>query len=301
MRFFLFATILVFTLTAAQESSYLVIKGSFVIVDKSPDGDSVRFRADNPELFKKLKRGYRTEVSQDGTVQLRFEGIDAPELHYIGHEQPLGLEARDFLLAQLGFEVYTSTLNNTITQSTPSEIPGGILAQSAEVYGRPVSYVFLESDLASYPDGERIPLDTTLLAKSLNINILQAGFAYYTVYSSQGQTQRIFMQTVAKQAKDANLGIWAKDKTSEFTLSDFEDITHHQLVLPKLFRRGIAYLREKEKGYSGSLQDWLVANPDSDDEIMLGTRKTRLSSVLDVEGNRVRVLFDPLEAVFIEK
>jgi endonuclease YncB( thermonuclease family) len=302
MRLSFIVLIMLFWSTSlAQEAAYLVIKGSFVIVDKKPDGDSVRFRPDNSELFKKLKRGYRIKPSKDGTVQLRFEGIDAPELHYIGHAQPLGLEARDFLLAQLGFEVYTSASNHTITQSTPTEIRGSILSQSAEVNGRPVSYVFLEADLSSYQDGERIELDNTLLAESLNSKVLEAGMAYYTVYSSQGKIQRDFMQTMAQQAKAAHLGIWAVDKTSEFTLDHVEDVTKHQLILPKLFRRCIAYLKEKEKGFSGNIQDWLLANPDSDDEIMLGSRKTRLSSVLQIEGNTVRVLFDPLEAVFIEK
>jgi hypothetical protein len=63
---------------SAQDTDYLVIKGSFVIIDKQPDGDSVRFRPDDASLLKKLKRGYRIDPSKDGTVQLRFEAVDAP-------------------------------------------------------------------------------------------------------------------------------------------------------------------------------------------------------------------------------
>ena len=36
-------------------------------------------------------------------MRLRLEGVDAPELHYGTAAQPLGREARDQLLAWLGF------------------------------------------------------------------------------------------------------------------------------------------------------------------------------------------------------
>jgi endonuclease YncB( thermonuclease family) len=297
----LFLALLSLKLGLAQENNYLVIKGSFVIVDKSPDGDSVRFRPDNDKLWKQLKRSYRIDPSKDGTVQLRFEAIDAPELHYQGKGQPLGREARDFLLNELGFSAYIYDDNDTITDAVPREIRGGILSNSAETNGRPISYVFLESDLVSYNDGERIILDDALLAKSLNTKVLQAGWAYYTVYSSQGESQRAFMQTIAQGAKDAGLGVWAVDKTSEFTLNSFEDVTTTQLILPKLFRRCVVYLRDREKGYTGSLRDWLLSDPSRDDEILLGSRKTRLSSVIESNGATVKVLFDPLDAVFLEK
>jgi endonuclease YncB( thermonuclease family) len=289
-----------FSVSLAQDT-HLVIKGSFVVIDKSPDGDSVRFRPDNDKLWKQLKRSYRIDPSKDGTVQLRFEAIDAPELHYQGKGQPMGREARDFLLDALGFSAYIHNDNDTITDAVPKEIRGGILSDSAEANGRPISYVFLESDLASYQDGERIALDDVLLAKSMNTKVLQAGMAYYTVYSSQGESQRAFMQTTARQAKEAGLGIWAVDRTGGFTLSSFEDVTTGQLILPKLYRRCIVYLREREKGFSGNLVDWLLADPSRDDEILLGSRKTRLSSLLQIEGSTVKVLFDPLEAVFLEK
>ena len=61
---------------------YRVISGNFTIVGKEPDGDSVRFIADDPTLFKALHRSYRIKPSKDGSVQLRFEMVDAPEVHY---------------------------------------------------------------------------------------------------------------------------------------------------------------------------------------------------------------------------
>jgi hypothetical protein len=164
-----------------------------------------------------------------------------------------------------------------------------------------VSYVFLEPDLAAFNDGERVKVDESLLAKSMNAKVLQGGMAYYTVYSSQPSRHQLFMRSLAEQAEAANLGVWAVDKTSEFSLLTFNDITTNQLILPKLFRRCIGYLRDRAKGFSGNLKDWLLANPSSDDAVLLGARQTTLSSLLEIEGTTVKVLFDPLEAVFLEK
>lgn len=78
---------------------YEVIKGSFVIKNYEPDGDSVRFIADNLDLYQNLHGSYRIKPSRkDGSVQLRFEAVDAPEIHYGSVAQQFGDKARDKLL-----------------------------------------------------------------------------------------------------------------------------------------------------------------------------------------------------------
>lgn len=61
---------------------FIVIKGRFKPTVGIPDGDTVRFKADNLALWKKLQgvpvRLGKSEHSKN-TVQLRFEGIDAIE------------------------------------------------------------------------------------------------------------------------------------------------------------------------------------------------------------------------------
>ena len=61
---------------------FLVIKGTFHIVGYSPDGDSVRFRADNKEHWAKLS-GRPAELNAKDHAQLRFEAIDTLETHYL--------------------------------------------------------------------------------------------------------------------------------------------------------------------------------------------------------------------------
>src|SRR5689334_3611782 len=80
------------------------LRGELVVVGKSPDGDSIRFVPQRPELLHDLHRGDRVRITRsDGSVQLRLEGIDSPETHYGGQAQPRGTDARDWLLDALGF------------------------------------------------------------------------------------------------------------------------------------------------------------------------------------------------------
>src|SRR5262245_21481472 len=65
--------------------SLLCLRGRLVGVRKTPDGDSIRFEPDTPDLVGRLRFGSRVDFSSDGTVQLRLDGIDAPESHYNRH------------------------------------------------------------------------------------------------------------------------------------------------------------------------------------------------------------------------
>ena len=53
------------------------------LVGSRPDGDSAWFKPNNPNLL--LDVGQRdAELNKGGFAQLRFEGIDALELHFPG-------------------------------------------------------------------------------------------------------------------------------------------------------------------------------------------------------------------------
>src|ERR671921_2931158 len=70
--------------------SFFVIKGTFHIEGYSPDGDSIRFRADDMEHWAKLS-GRTAELNAKDHAQLRFEAIDTLETHYLNMHQPLEL------------------------------------------------------------------------------------------------------------------------------------------------------------------------------------------------------------------
>src|SRR3954471_24978466 len=76
---------------------FTLIKGSFRPAAGTPDGDSVRFEPDDPDLMRSIP-GVRMPAGQT-TVQLRYEGIDALEKKAI---QPYARNARDTNLHLLG-------------------------------------------------------------------------------------------------------------------------------------------------------------------------------------------------------
>src|SRR4051794_34546899 len=109
---------------------FRIIKGTFIIIGKEPDGDSVRFVADNPELYRALRNAFRIKPTQsDGSVQLRFEAVDAPELHYGTDAQPMGDTARDQLLRWMSFgNIQFSAASPTqVIAANPATVRGAIL------------------------------------------------------------------------------------------------------------------------------------------------------------------------------
>ena len=286
---------------------FLLIRGHFVVIGKSPDGDSVRFVPDNAELLKQLKNSYRIRTSRDGSVQLRFEAIDAPELHFGNAEQPLGVKARDVLLKLMGFTRVAFTTNQTATSSTPERVRGAILSQAAEGNGLPISYVLLEASAKGQSDGSRVKLDDGLLRKTMNDAMLRNGLAYYTVYSSTPLAQREYFKAVTLEAKGKKLGVWAMDKTPAFTLETQADVdVNGQLILPKLFRRVTSYLQDLGKSkFSGNLKAWLIASRDTkvpqDDLVDVAGKRQNLSDMMTISGSRVQFAGDALEMVFVEK
>jgi endonuclease YncB( thermonuclease family) len=285
---------------------YLAIKGDFVIKGKKPDGDSLRFIAHNLELYRLLQRAYRIKVSRDGSVQLRLEGVDAPELHYGTHMQPLGEWSRDTLLAWLGFQniVYEQ---HRVTDSTPLHIPGAILTQAAEVNGRPISYILIGPLADGLQDGTWTLLDPTLLQQTLNFTLLREGTAYYTTYTSTYIEHRRLLRDAAVQARSDLKGVWREDQTNSFQLVNQDSIgPQGQLLLPKLFRRCTDYLKDVENGYDGNLPDWLVwisqSSRDENDMVVIqDALEIPLSDLILQQNQTVRFQVDLLDIVFVEK
>jgi len=301
---------------------HLAITGTFVIVGKEPDGDSVRFVADTPALYRQLRNAHRVRPSNaDGSVPLRFEAIDAPELHYGTAAQPLGVESRDHLLERMGFDratiAYAASQPTRVTAADPATVRGAILTKAAEVNGRPVSYVVVGRDADTLVDGTWTEVDAALLRRTLNFWSLDQGDAYYTVYSSTPLTHRQLLREVATAARDARRGVWALDRTANFVLESpasispvdpaFANPDEGQLILPKLFRRSIDYLKAVAKGFEGNLVDWLLANESTpsrseNDRVVLDEHlELRLSDLLQQQNRHVVFQADPLAIVFVEK
>ena len=76
--------------TPIASPCFLAISGKVKLAGyEPPDGDSVRFMADTPARWNILRNHFCIQPSKlDRSAQLRFDGIDATELHYVGQAQP---------------------------------------------------------------------------------------------------------------------------------------------------------------------------------------------------------------------
>lgn len=289
--------------------SYLVMKGDFVIIGKEPDGDSVRFIASKPDLYRHLHRAYRIKPSRDGSVQLRFEGVDAPELHYGSAAQPLGAEARDAVLSWMGFDniVYVDDQSTRVKSADPGSVPGAILSQAAEANGRPVSYILLEQQASQLKEGTWVNLPEDLLKETINYRLLTSGMAYYTVYTSTPFVHRQLLREASASAREAERGVWQLDMTSDFVLEDQSSLgPKGQLILPKLFRRCTDYLKDVAGGYQGNLSDWLIwiskgSRNENDLVVVNDTIELPLSDLLEQRNRHIVFKADLLNITFVEK
>ncbi|UGQ13629.1 hypothetical protein LO772_08520 [Yinghuangia sp. ASG 101] len=299
-------------------TTYLVVAGDALVVGKQPDGDSVRFRPQDPEVLRQLANGDRIEPGKDGSVQLRLDGIDAPELHFAGHSQPLADRSRDVFLRLLGFDEVSYAANHmTVTAAQPATVPGVIVARMAEAYGRPVAFLFTgdAADELRGHHGTRIEVDRTRLSASANVRLLASGDAYPLLYTSTSPELRAAVRAVAEGARDAGVGVYAVDTTARFGVADHDAIgPDGDLVLPKLFRRVTDWLRATkdasttEKSRTRATRKptfpaWLRADPDRNDHVHVdgATRGQTLDTLLRQKGNTVTMEADPLSLVFVER
>jgi endonuclease YncB( thermonuclease family) len=281
--------------------SLLCLRGNLVVIGKQPDGDSIRFVPDTPELLDSLRRSFRVRRSDDGSVQLRLEGIDAPETHYGALAQPLGAEARDALLDLCGFREIRRD-GEEVVAATPERRPAALLSELVDANGRPVCILLVDEAL---PDGEYVEVDEETLRRSANTTLLADGSAYLTLYDSCAPPIRAVLRDIAADARERRLGVWGRDETAAFELIDQDSIgPDGQLVLPKIFRRCSDYLRTRMP--DETLREWLRTHgpperPEDDQVIVDDSLETRLSEIVEQRGTSIAFPVDLLEIVFVEK
>ncbi|MBS0498321.1 MAG: hypothetical protein HRU77_09120 [Gammaproteobacteria bacterium] len=288
---------------------YKLIKGQLAVMHRqSPDGDSMRFIADDMSLFADLPRySEPSEASGTESYQLRFQAIDTPELHYGGAAQPHGRASRNGLLKWLG--------------ENPKEwnwdiAPAGfhwtkraeILTDGFEAHGRPIAFVLLDSGLE---DGAETKLTTALLKNTYNYHAVESGLAYLGFYSG-GLALETKTSLIAayKKAKTARRGIWKLDKTRQFSVTTLDDLGPEQgaLIYPKIFRRCVDALKWAGGSFEPGmdLDDFLAHKPGEDDKFIVHTAqegriKSRLSDTLEQVNNQIKIQVDLNTVEFVSK
>lgn len=307
--------------------SYKLVEGevrlfyqSTRFVGSRPDGDSAWFKPDNPSYLENV--GFRSaDFNKGGFAQLRFEGIDALELHFPGSDHQLedpAVEARNFLLDRLGFEqvIYAPSddIPASVRDSTPVSVRASVMTRAIDPFGRPVSFVFPGN--APERSGSEVFLRPDRFDSSLNAALIREGHAYPAYYSARNVNgQRVgglpgdlrdHLTDLVIDSYNAGKGVWAYDQTtSSFSVRRMEDL--HQLAIwPKLYRR-LAKFYDDETASHGTLNgfiDWLRTDRSSRDDLLLVIPTGELmniSDILDVTATTLAMQYEPEELVVVPR
>ena len=258
---------------------FTLIEGRFKPKVGVPDGDSVRFQANNSNLWRKLQ-GRSVELGTgaetQNTVQLRFEGIDAIEK---GATKPLSTQSRESMFNLIGFD-----------EENNPEPTGYILSRMTDdSSGRPICFVFAGN--TNQQDGADVFLDPTMLPDCVNYQQAQAGFAYPLYYNTLFANLRQEFNSAIAQAKQNNLGYWPKDKTLEgVTVRSKNDLATIPPIWPKLWRRLEEFFRNANS-LAGFI-DFLEQRNERIDILSI-MEERGLQDLVEVRGDTVRMTEPP--------
>ena len=296
---------------------YKIIPGEFGLYYKTnrhvgsrPDGDSMWFKPAVSGTLVTL--GDRSiNYNKGGYAQLRFEGIDALELHYKGsnHQRfPQCANARDVLLTTTGFTDVkyapssTTDIDTAVRDSTPKAIQGYILTRGADIYGRPVAFVYTGKPPAPNSNGE-FWLKPDHLKKSLNAHLMSVGEAYPSFYTGLPWDLRGELRKLKVDAKTNNQGLWPVDASMKNSSIGGIAALGSLALWPKLYRRLFSFFKAGNTNIA-DFETWIRdPNHDRDDEIWIISRGElgNFHDIFEVKNGKLKLVVDPDDMVIVPR
>lgn len=271
--------------------TYKVIKGTFHVKGYAPDGDSIRFLAEDENQWNWA--GFQWEKKPTKEKQLRIEAIDALETHYEGVRQPhsFALAALERLLSFIGITGVNYNLMVSKIIAADDGKPGFIVSAGVDKFNRPISYVF--NDKVKLTNGQELAANKVPVEKSINYQLLKEGLVYPTFYEGMEATvMEKFRKMVADARKDSR-GLWAIEKTSGFKVWNIYTLQDDVIILPKLFRRFISFF-EYASDFS-EFKAYLAKNPD---KVIVKGKDAKFHEFIEVNENEFRLNVLPEDIIF---
>jgi endonuclease YncB( thermonuclease family) len=268
----------------------------------------IRFYPDDPGVWDTA--GIAVRPNSTGGVQLRLDAIDALETHYTPPHAPapwrqqvdLGAGAATALLDLLGFHDVVRDERNYVTTATPDQTPGYILTRFADKYGRAVAMAYAGNRRGRATDASEVFLDVAELRRSVNYQLLDAGWVYPTFYSKLYVDLRDDLAATTVTARSAQRGVWAEDATlSGFRLTSRKQLTDELVIMPKLFRRLAEYLTLDDTGKVSlaGFPAFLAAHADRLFTIPAG-QATSFDTLIARRGQTLHLTLPPEQIIFQE-
>lgn len=275
--------------------SFILIKGTFHVVGYSPDGDSIRFQAFNPENWAKLT-GIPVSLNENNHAQIRLLGIDSLETHFRNSQQSIqwALSAANFLLQALEIDGVKWNEDHTMIINGKDGIEGFILVKKTDQHGRPLGFIF--KGKIDIEDGSVFFLPLELLPKSLNYQSLKNGQSYPTYYRGIAPSLREKMTKIVHYARKKQAGIWQYDQTNQgFNVWDLFIEQKKVIILPKLFRRVIEHLEEHN-----NMENFKKSVIKSEKILILSTgKKSSFKDIIIQDNDLIKLAQLPEDLVYL--
>jgi endonuclease YncB( thermonuclease family) len=290
----------------------------------SVNKDSFFYRKDNQSSYRKTKVFYdasvvgksKAKLVKNNKIKVRFQGIDAPELHYKAPALLTAPEVTPSLRkaynqknkefrqnlgesAAFALRKFLKSIDNTIVNCEVLSHNVDDPREVVDTYGRFVANVNVKKKNKVY---------------DLNVWLAEAGWVVPTFYTSMAVTEMDELLKAAKKGKKKK-HIWKylHNDTGKFKYShqyrehvlDFKlGNDFGVLLMPKLFRRQVAYAMQKKVSlFSGTISEFLAKSKDPfykiDDFIAEGYDAKLY--YLDEFFNGKKFQLSPEELVFREK
>ena len=269
---------------------YMLFKGTFRPEVGRPDGDSVRFKPDDSSPLIRLPRRSRRrgpDIKGDGTINLRYEGIDTLETWYRGYNQ-----------GELADEVTKKHVEILNCSSRNDKIRGYILTRLIELYGRPVVFAFVDD--ANVDDHTRVKLDVHQVRDSVNFQLIQSGFAYPCFYSTLACNLREAIRDAVSRARSSESGLWSRDLTQKGVGWNDLDSIEIGPIFPKLWRRLIDYVEDEDfRGDVQTLDTFIEYLSLQEEKVRVSQSLSTLDKIVRFDGEILKMDHAPEDLVFI--
>lgn len=272
---------------------FRVIRGTFHVKGYSPDGDSVRFKAADKTKWGLLD-GPPVQLNAQEHAQLRLEAIDTLETHFQGEHQPLAFadQATIKLLTELGITGVVWNASHTKVTAANDGTPGYIISRQVEKNRRPVAFAY--AGVPNEADWASLFLTPARVLQSVNAEMLRSGLAYPTYYKGLFFDLRNALTGLVTAARAAGTGLWPSDKTNAgCVITGLSSITDDHVILPKLFRRLVAFL--ETGGPLANFPDFVK----TEDVFIISTgHATHFDTIINIAGSTIKMTELPENLIF---
>jgi len=266
--------------------TFTLIKGTLRPDFGRPDGDSMRFVADDPSLFYDLKRpGFGPKINRGNkSIQLRYEAIDTME------------SAADPAFAQPATDANIEMANETAGKAH-------LFARQLGPRGRPIAFIFGGS--TTLADGKtNVFLSADDIKDSFNLRQLANGNAYPLYYDTLYRDLRDTCTEASLAAKSDGLGVWAQDASTSgaYWTGDLKSLPP---IYPKLWRRIQKFIADETLFEPGepmrNFIQWL--EEESDEEVTVPSQgiTTQFENILETTDTSVKMLYAPHDIVVVSR